>query len=68
MNQCDMLACIMANDDLYQVMKEIYSKVDNMSSIKLILGSLRQIKEEALEGKKKELRKILNGKRKELDN
>lgn len=68
MNQCDMLACIMANDDLYQVMKEIYSKVDNMSSIKLILGSFRQIKEEALEGKKKELRKILNGKRKELDN
>lgn len=63
MNQCDMLACIMADDELYQVMKEIYSKVDNMSSVKLILGSLRQIKEDALEGKKKELRKILNDKK-----
>lgn len=63
MNQCDMLACIMADEELYQVMKEIYSKVDNMSSVKLILGSLRQIKEDALEGKKKELRKILNDKK-----
>lgn len=68
MNQCGMLACIMADDELYQVMKEIYSKVDNISSVKLILGSLRQIKEEALEGKKKELRKILNDKKKSLEN
>jgi len=68
MNQCDMLACIMADDELYQVMKEIYSKVDNMSSVKLILGSLRQIKDEALEGKKKELRKILNDKKRREGN
>lgn len=67
-NQCDMLACIMADDELYQVMKEIYSKVDNMTSVKLILGSLRQIKEEALEGKKKEVRKILNDKKRSLEN
>ncbi len=63
MNQCDMLACIMAEDELYQVMKDIYSNEDNMSSVKLVLGSLRQIKEEALEGKKKELSKILNEKK-----
>lgn len=67
-NQCDMLACIMADDELYPVMKEIYSKVDNMTSVKLILGSLRQIKEEALEGKKKEVRKILNDKKRSLEN
>ncbi len=67
MNQCDMLACIMADDELYQVMKEIYSKEDNPASIKLKLASLRQIKEEALEEKKKELRKILNDKKKVLN-
>ena len=68
MNQSDMLAGIMADDELYQVMKDIYSKEDDLSSIKLILSSLRRINEEDLEKKKKELRKILNERKKSLGN
>ena len=66
MNQYDMLSCIMSDENLYHVLKEVYSNVDNEESIKLIQSALRSIKDEALEGKKKELRKILNARKKEL--
>lgn len=67
MNQWDMIACIMADDELYPIMKDIYSEKNDISSIKLVLASLRRIKEEALESKKKELRKILNERKKKLE-
>ncbi|MBQ3546121.1 MAG: hypothetical protein IJA34_14240 [Lachnospiraceae bacterium] len=66
MNQYDMLACIIADDELYYVLKEIYTKEDDMQSIKLQLSSLRKITEEGLEEKKKELKKILNETKKNL--
>ena len=66
MNQYDMLACIMADDELYHVLKEIYSKEDDMSSIKLKLSSLRKMAEEGLDEKKKELKKILSETKKDF--
>lgn len=66
MNQYNMLSCVIADDELFGILKEIYSQVDNAESIRLYLGALRHISDESLEGRKKELRKILNAKKKEL--
>ena len=61
-----MLACVIADDELFGILKEIYAQVDNMESVRLYLSALRYIKDEALDVRKKELRKILNAKKKEL--
>lgn len=46
MNQYGMISCIIADEELFSVLKEIYSKEDNEQSIKLILSALRHIKDE----------------------
>lgn len=66
MNQSNMLSCIMADDELYSIMKDLYMQADRTDSIKLYLGSLRQISDQALESRKKELRSILNARKREL--
>ncbi len=66
MNQYDMLSCVIADDELFGILKEIYSQVDNTQAIRLYLSALRHISGERLEPRKKELRKILNAKKKEL--
>ncbi len=66
MNQYNMLACVIADGELFGILKEIYAQVDNMESVRLYLSALRYIKDEALDVRKKELRKILNAKKKEL--
>jgi len=65
-NQWDMLAWVLADDELFAVLRDIYARVDNETSIKLRQSALRHIKEESLEPRKKELRKILNGQKKNL--
>lgn len=66
MNQYNMLARVIADEELFGILKEIYSQVDNMTSVRLYLGALRHISDQSLEARKKELRKILSGKKKEL--
>ena len=66
MNQYNMLSCVIADDELFGILKEIYSKIDNVESVRLYLSALRYIKDEKLENRKKELRKVLNEKKKEL--
>ena len=66
MNQYKMLARVIADEELFGILKEIYSQVDNMTSVRLYLGALRHISDQSLEARKKELRKILSGKKKEL--
>ena len=66
MNQYHMLSCVIADDKLFEILKEIYSLEDDAESIRLSLSALRHIKDKDLDVKKKELRKILNTKKKEL--
>ena len=66
LNQYGTLAVIMADDELFPLLKEIYSREDTVDSIKLYQSALRRIKDEGLEPRKKELRKILNARKKEL--
>ena len=66
MNQYNMLACVIADEELFGILKEIYSRVDDTKSIRLYLSALRHISDESLEPRKKELRKLLNAKKKEL--
>lgn len=66
MNQYNMLSCVIADDELFAILKEIYTQVDSTKSIQLYLSALRHIKDEGLESRKKELRRILNTKKKEL--
>ena len=66
LNQYNMLARIIADEQLYNILKEQYAKEDDRRSGQLSLSGLRQIKDEALECKKKELRRILNARKKEL--
>ncbi len=61
-----MLACVIADDELFGILKEIYSQVDDIKSVQLYLSALRHIKDEDLEPRKKELRKILNARKKSL--
>ncbi|MCI8554593.1 MAG: hypothetical protein HFJ80_06580 [Clostridiales bacterium] len=65
-NQYNMLSCIIAEDELFGILKEIYSQVDDTKSIRLYLSALRHISDESLDARKKELRRILNTKKKEL--
>ena len=66
MNQYNMLSCVIADDRLFEILREIYYLEDDAESIRLSLSALRHIKDEGLEVRKKELRKILNIKKKEL--
>lgn len=66
MNQYHMLSCVIADDRLFCILKEIYSGVDDLTSIRLYLSALRNVDGEGLDDRKKELRKILNTKKKEL--
>lgn len=66
LNQYGTLAVIMADDELFPLLKEIYSREDTVDSIKLYQSALRRIKDESLEPRKKELRRILNARKKEL--
>ncbi len=66
MNQYNMLSCIIADDELFGILKKIYSQIDNAASVRLYLSALRHIKDEKLEDRKKELRKLLNAKKKAL--
>ncbi|MCI9195907.1 MAG: hypothetical protein HFF14_10085 [Angelakisella sp.] len=66
LNQYNTLAVIMADDELFPLLREIYSREDTVDSIKLYQSALRRIKDESLEPRKKELRKILNARKKEL--
>ena len=65
-NQYNTLAVIIADDQLFPLLKEIYAGEDTADSIKLYQSALRRIKDEGLEPRKKELRKVLNARRKEL--
>ena len=64
MNQYHMLSCVIADDKLFEILKEIYSQENDAESIRLSFSALRHIKDESLDVKKKELRKILNTKKK----
>lgn len=66
MNQYDMLSCVIADEELFSVLKEIYSQVDSAKTIRLYLSALRHISDENLVPGKKELQKILNTRKKEL--
>lgn len=66
MNQYNVLSCVIADDELFGILKEIYSQVDDAASIRLYLGALRHISDKNLEERKKELRKTLNARKKEL--
>ncbi len=66
MNQPRTLACVMEDEELFPILKEIYSKVDEASSIRLYLNALGRIDDSGLEARKKELRKALNARKKEL--
>ena len=66
LNQYNTLAVIIADDQLFPLLKEIYAGEDTVDSIKLYQSALRRIKDEGLEPRKKELRKVLNARRKEL--
>ena len=50
----------------FGILREIYSQEDDAESIRLSLSALRHISDESLEPRKKELRKILNARKKEL--
>ena len=65
-NQYSTLAVIIADDQLFPLLKEIYAGEDTADSIKLYQSALRRIKDEGLEPRQKELRKVLNARRKEL--
>lgn len=43
MNQYNMLARVIADEELFGILKEIYSQVDNMTSVRLYLGALRRL-------------------------
>ncbi len=66
MNQYDMLSRVIADDELFGILKEIYSQAGNAKSIRLYLSALRHISDERLEPRKKELRKTLNARKREL--
>lgn len=65
-NQYNTLSCVIANDELFQILKDIYSKQDDVKSIQLYLSALRRIEDQDLEARIKELRKTLNTRKKEL--
>lgn len=65
-NQYGTLSSIIADEELFHILKDIYSKLDDVKSIQLYHSSLRRIEDKNLEDRKKELRKILNTRKKEI--
>lgn len=65
-NQYSTLSSIIADEELFYILKDIYSKLDDVKSIQLYHSSLRRIEDKNLEDRKKELRKILNTRKKEI--
>ena len=61
-----MLSRILADEELFPILKDVYSKLDDNKSIQLYLRSLRRIEDKTLEARKKELQKILRTRKKEL--
>lgn len=66
MNQWTMTSRIMADDELYVILKDTYAQTGDVNSIKLYLRALKQVTEEHLTDKKKELTKRLNDRKREL--
>lgn len=66
MNQHNMLSCVIADEKLFGILKEIYSQVDNVKAVHLYLSALRHVDDKNLEPRKKELRRILNARKKEI--
>lgn len=65
-NQHNMLACVIADDELFGILQDIYSNLDDVSSIRLSLRALGNIDDKDLDIRKKELRKTLNTRKKQL--
>ncbi len=65
-NQYDTLALVIADEELFPILKDVYSKLDNVKSIQLRLGALRRVNDTNLDARKKELRTVLNTKKKKL--
>lgn len=69
-NQSSTMTSIISDESLFPILKEVYSKVDNVKSIRLYLStsSLKRTDDDdkKLDDRKKELRKILNARKKEL--
>lgn len=53
MNQYNMLSCVIADDELFGILKEIYSGYDDAESIRLSLRALRHIDDESLDARKR---------------
>lgn len=66
MNQWTMTSRIMEDDELYVILKDTYDQTSDMNSIKLYLRALKQVTEEHLIDKKKELSKRLNKRKRQL--
>lgn len=65
-NQYPMLSRILADEELFPILKDVYSKLDDNKSIQLYLRSLRRIEDKTLEAGKRELQKILRTRKREL--
>lgn len=65
-NQYGTLSAIIADDELFLILKNIYSKLDAVKSIQLYSSALRRIDDKNLKVRVKELRKTLNARKKEL--
>lgn len=65
-NQYGTLSAIIADDELFSILKNIYAKLDDVKSIQLCSSALRRGDDKNLEVRVKELRKILNARKKEI--
>ena len=65
-NQYDTLSAIIADDELFSILKNIYAKLDDVKSIQLCSSALRRVGDENLEVRVKELRKTLSARKKEM--
>lgn len=66
MNQYDMLSCVIADDELFSILENMYSKEDDVSSVRLYLRAPGHIGDKSLYARKKELQKTSNARKKEL--
>lgn len=66
MNQYGMLALIIADEELFDILKNVYAKADNSDSIKLYLRALKNIDDKNLNSRIKELQTVLKARKKAL--
>ena len=66
MNQYGMLSCVIADEELFNILKDIYSNIDSVNSIRLYISALNRIDDENLKPQIKELKKVLNTRKKEI--